>query len=94
MKYNMRLLSPLDAEAYLALKLRALRESRDLLAMSYDEYSDTLVGDAAKQLVATNDSFVFGAFSESQLLVGMVEFHRRTLRKLQSGCFRIASAGQ
>ncbi len=43
--FSVRLLAPTDAQAYLYLKPRALKEGPDLFAMTYEEYADTGVSE-------------------------------------------------
>lgn len=79
--FSIRMLSEADAHTFLQLRSRAVLEEPEIFAMSYEEFADTSLETAANLLKATDDSFVLGAFTDT--LVGLVEFHRRSFRKLR-----------
>lgn len=82
--FSIRMLSEADAHTFLQLRSRAVLEEPEIFAMSYEEFADTSLEAAADLLKSTDDSFVLGAFTDTtHTLVGLVEFHRRSFRKLR-----------
>ncbi len=80
---EIRELTEADTSAYLALRLRALRDHPDAFGMSYDEEAGRPFEQAVDRLretaVSPND-FILGAF-EDAVLVGMIGFGRKTSSK-------------
>ena len=74
-KPEIRVLSEFDVDSFRRLRVRALKEEPESFSASYQESADTPLGEAAKRLLSSEDSFVLGAFTPS--LVGMLGFFRR-----------------
>ena len=71
---QIRLLTPLDAPAYRALRLRGLREHPEAFTSSHDEDAQQPPEAAAIRLAAASNSF-WGAFAHGEL-VGVVGLER------------------
>lgn len=81
---NIRLLQEADAEAYRALKLRALDESPEAFSDSYEDEVDAplqMSRDTVRPVGDPPESFALGAFDDAELLIGAVTFRRDTRRK-------------
>lgn len=76
-----RRLNPLDAEAYLAIRLKALQNNPEAFGSSYEEEKDQPV-EKYKLRFQSSDSITLGAFVDDQL-VGVVTLFRESLAKLQ-----------
>jgi ribosomal protein S18 acetylase RimI-like enzyme len=83
---HIRVLAPSDAAAFQALRLRGLRECPEAFASSYDEEVDTPLVEIEKRLQPKNDSAVFGAFKDSEL-VALVGLQRESMAKLAHKSF-------
>jgi RimJ/RimL family protein N-acetyltransferase len=77
---QVRHLSSADVNAYRQLRLRALKESPESFATTYEEYVRRSIADEADRLTPTPDCFTLGAFLGDRL-VGSVTFIRQTRRK-------------
>lgn len=75
------MLSPADASAFQAIRLRGLRECPTAFASSYEEECETAIDVIAGRLAAVAGRAMFGAFSESTL-VGIVGIQREGRHKL------------
>ncbi|WP_203249115.1 GNAT family N-acetyltransferase [Sporosarcina beigongshangi] len=78
---KIRRLKPLDAEVYLAIRLKALQINPEAFGSSYEEEKDQ---PTEKYILRfqSNDSITIGAFIDDQL-VGVVTLFRESLVKLQ-----------
>ncbi len=83
---HIRALAPSDAAAFQALRLRGLRECPEAFASSYEEEVDTPLVEIEKRLQPKNDSAVFGAFKDSELLA-LVGLQREGMAKLAHKSF-------
>jgi RimJ/RimL family protein N-acetyltransferase len=78
---QIRRLNPLDASAFQALRLHALRECPSAFSSSYEEEFQTPIAVIAGRLAPESGRAMFGAFSETEL-VGTVGFGREEALKL------------
>jgi RimJ/RimL family protein N-acetyltransferase len=78
---QVRILTPADAPAFQALRLRGLQECPSAFASSYEEERGTPVAVVAERLATQEDRATFGAFQE-QHLIGVVGLEREQLSKL------------
>ena len=75
-----RLNSP-DASAFQVLRLQALRECPSAFSSSYEEEYETSISVIASRLAPESGRYMFGAFSETEL-IGIIGFGREGARKL------------
>jgi ribosomal protein S18 acetylase RimI-like enzyme len=78
---RIRRLTPLDAAAFQALRLFALKDAPSAFSSSYDEEEDIAAAVVAGRLLLEPDRGVFGAF-QNEALVGMVGVNRERKNKL------------
>lgn len=82
---QIRELTESDAEAYRAVRLRALREEPESFGSSYEESKDRPLSVVAERLraMAQDGNFLLGAFAEADdpRLVGIVAFERAPGKK-------------
>jgi len=78
---TVRRLTPADAAAFQALRLRGLAEDAAAFASSYEEECDRPIATIEAQLAAKPDGAIFGAF-EGDTLGGVVGLQREGMRKL------------
>ena len=73
---EIRFLKSQDVAAYRDLRLQALRESSTAFGSSYEQEACLPLTDFAARLRPHNDSAngIFGAFSDSDQLIGMLGF--------------------
>ncbi len=83
---QIRELGSVDAAAFQALRLAALRATPSAFASSYDEETVTPLAVVAERLVAKPDRCVLGAWLESNL-IGMLGLQREEMRKLSHKAF-------
>lgn len=76
-----RVLGPVDAVAFQALRLQALAADPVAFASSYEDERDTPLAVVAERLRALSDRAIVGAF-DGQRLVGLAAWHREEMRKL------------
>jgi ribosomal protein S18 acetylase RimI-like enzyme len=76
-----RALAPDDAPAFLALRLRGLREHPEAFSSSYEEERESALADVERRLEAAADAAVFGAHIEGAL-VGVTGVRREGRIKL------------
>ncbi|WP_161878031.1 GNAT family N-acetyltransferase [Alkalibacterium sp. MB6] len=77
---DIKQLVPEDAEAYLSIRLEALRESPHAFGSSYEEEKQTTVEKYRQRFMEPENSFTLGAFEESEL-VGVVALVRKQYLK-------------
>lgn len=78
---NIRLLIPDDAEAYLKMRLIALKNHPAAFASSFEEEKDQ-PAEIYGQRFQSKDAYTFGAF-EGDTLIGSVTLHKETKIKLK-----------
>jgi len=78
---KIRRLNPLDAETYLAIRLKALQNNPEAFGSSYEEEKDQPIEKYVLRF-QSSDSITVGAFVDDQL-VGVVTLFRESLAKLQ-----------
>lgn len=78
---TIRRLTPADAAAFQALRLRGLAEDASAFASSYEEERDRPIEAIEAQLAPKPDGAIFGAF-EGDTLLGVVGLQREGMRKL------------
>ena len=79
---QIRRLTPEDAVAYRALRLRALREHPEAFGSSYEEEQGKSADWAARRL-GNNEGFFLGAFSDAAALIGAVGLQLEQRHKLR-----------
>lgn len=79
---EIRELVPTDAEAYLFIRLEALKNSPDAFASSYEEEKDKPSDYYKSRFTAPTNVFTFGAFEDSEL-IGVVTLVKEQLIKLR-----------
>jgi ribosomal protein S18 acetylase RimI-like enzyme len=81
-----RALTPSDASAFQALRLRGLQERPEAFASSYDEEVNTPPSAIERRLEPKADSAIFGGFRDSELLA-LVGLQREGMVKLAHKAF-------
>ena len=79
---KIRRLNPLDAEAYLSTRLKALQNNPEAFGSSYEEEKDQPVEKYIRRFQSNESTITIGAFVDEQL-VGVVTLFRESLAKLQ-----------
>ena len=79
--FEIRTLKDADVEAFIKLRLRALKEEPESFGASYEESAESPISEFVKRLQENDDSFVLGTFAPE--LVGMVGFYRRPGLKMR-----------
>lgn len=82
----LRALTPEDATAFQALRLRALKECPEAFASSYEEEFGTPQVEIERRLKPKPDSAIFGAFQEEKL-VALTGVQRESMAKLAHKAF-------
>ncbi len=82
----LRLLTPEDAAAFQALRLRGLQECPEAFASSYEEESGTLPAEIERRLKPRVDLAIVGAFQDGEL-VGLTGVQRESMAKLAHKAF-------
>ena len=82
MSEQIRLLTPGDAAAYQALRLRSLQEHPEAFGASFADECDRPLDVVGERLQETADSFMLGAWS-NDALAGIVGLHRSPRIKLR-----------
>jgi RimJ/RimL family protein N-acetyltransferase len=82
---KIRVLKPADASTYWQLRLKALQESPEAFATSYEEaiQRENAVEFVARKLSLSENGFTVGAFDQENTLVGIVTFYRERALKLR-----------
>lgn len=78
---HIRALTPQDAGAFHAFRLRGLKESPEAFASSYEEELGIPIEEVERRLVPKADSVIFGAFQGAELCA-LVGLQRETMTKL------------
>jgi ribosomal protein S18 acetylase RimI-like enzyme len=82
----LRTLTPEDATAFQALRLRGLQECPEAFASSYEEEVGTVQAEIEKRLQPKPDSAILGAFQEGRL-VALTGVQRESMAKLAHKAF-------
>lgn len=82
MAYRIRVLTPADAAAYQALRLRSLQEHPEAFGASYEDEADRPLAVVEERLQQTADSFMLGGW-QGDALVGLVGLYRSPRVKLR-----------
>ncbi|GCE28893.1 N-acetyltransferase [Dictyobacter alpinus] len=83
---NIQLLTPVHAQVYQQLRLRALREVPEAFGSSFEEERDfplSLVESRLDSAAAHGERFVLGAFDAAGTMVGLVGFFRESHSKMR-----------
>lgn len=83
---QIRALTPSDATAFQALRLRGLQECPEAFASSYEEEVTTSLVDIERRLQPKADSAIFGAFKGAELCA-LVGIQREGMTKLAHKAF-------
>ena len=83
---QIRMLTPQDAAAFQALRLRGLKESPEAFASSYEEEVGTPISEIERCLQPKADSAIFGAF-QGLALCALVGLQRESMAKLARKSF-------
>ena len=83
---QIRVLTPADATAFQALRLRGLQECAEAFASSYEEEVATPLVEVETRLQSRADSAIFGAFNGAELCA-LVGVQREGMRKLAHKAF-------
>lgn len=83
---HIRALTPQDAPAFQALRLRGLKESPEAFASSYEEEVGTPIEEIERRLQTKSDSVILGAFQGSELCA-LVGLQRESMAKLAHKSF-------
>jgi len=83
---NIRVLTPLDSGAFLALRLRGLEECPEAFASSFEEEVNTPIAEIEGRLQPNADCAIFGAFEESKLCA-LVGLQRERMAKMAHKSF-------
>lgn len=81
MSIPVRALSPRDAAAFQALRLRGLAEAPAAFASSVEEEQPVPIEHVARRLEARDDGAIFGSYVDEQLC-GLIGIQRESMRKL------------
>lgn len=81
-KMEIRELKPTDAEAYIFIRLEALKNSPDAFASSYEEEKNKPTEYYKSRFTAPTNTFTYGAFEGSEL-IGVVTLVKEQLIKLR-----------
>jgi len=73
---GLRNITPNEVDVYWSLRLEALRTNPEAFGGSYEEVIDTPIEDVRSRIEATDNDYILGAFTESNLIVGMLGFKR------------------
>lgn len=84
MKIQIRILAPIDAAAFEAVRLRGLQECPKAFASSYQEELLTSLRELEARLESKPDAAIFGAF-DGETLVALVGI-RRESKNLRGNC--------
>lgn len=71
-----RVLTTDDADGFRVLRLEGLRDSPTAFAASFDDEARFTRGDFVRRIEPTEQSWVLGAFSEANVLVGCIGWYR------------------
>jgi ribosomal protein S18 acetylase RimI-like enzyme len=82
----LRTLTPEDAAAFQALRLRGLQECPEAFASSYEEEVGTAPGEIQKRLKPKPDSAILGAFRDGKL-IALTGVQRESMAKLAHKAF-------
>lgn len=83
---QVRLLTPIDAAAFQALRLQGLAECPSAFASSAEEERNESLAAVAERLEANDGRALFGAF-DGEALIGVVGLQREGMRKLAHKAF-------
>jgi RimJ/RimL family protein N-acetyltransferase len=78
---NIRILNESDAQLYQELRLSALKINQEAFGSTYEREVKFTLETVEERLKPTKDKFVLGAFDDSNLLVGIVTFMRKSSLK-------------
>jgi ribosomal protein S18 acetylase RimI-like enzyme len=79
---NISMLQQDDVHSFWRLRLQALRNQPRAFGSSYEDAKDIPIEVVRERLISADNNFVVGAFTEAEVLVGMVGFKQEPSKKM------------